>query len=176
MKCSMPVWRASSTTWWINGRSTTGSISLGIALVAARNRVPRSATAARLAPAAKMMGVAEGIETSLAAAHLHELPVWAALSDRGVETFEPPADVERLIIFGDNDTNRAGQRAAYALAARVAQRVKVEIKIPEVSGTDWNDVIEGEEDTQFADTSSQGRGPPKRPRPEFRPRKKAPVL
>src|SRR5215813_10091938 len=44
MKCSMPAALASSTTCWISGRSTTVSISLGIALVAGRNRVPRPAT------------------------------------------------------------------------------------------------------------------------------------
>jgi putative DNA primase/helicase len=103
-------------------------------------KVP-AGSAVRLAPAAKMLGVAEGIETALAAAQLFHLPLWAALSDRGVETFEPPAGVERLVIFGDNDANGAGQHAAYALAARVAQRVKVEIKIPEVAGTDWNDIL-----------------------------------
>ena len=35
---------ASSTAYWISGLSTTGSISLGIALVAGRKRVPRPAT------------------------------------------------------------------------------------------------------------------------------------
>src|SRR5215469_16459509 len=44
MKCSMPAWRASSTTCWMSGRSTTGNISLGMALVAGRKRVPRPAT------------------------------------------------------------------------------------------------------------------------------------
>jgi hypothetical protein len=44
MKCSIPASRASSTTCWISGRSTTVSISLGIALVAGRKRVPRPAT------------------------------------------------------------------------------------------------------------------------------------
>src|SRR3546814_10958728 len=39
-----PASRASSTAYWISGRSTTGSISLGIALVAGRKRVPRPAT------------------------------------------------------------------------------------------------------------------------------------
>ncbi len=39
----MPACAASSTTYWIAGLSTTGSISLGIALVAGRNRVPRPA-------------------------------------------------------------------------------------------------------------------------------------
>src|SRR6476661_59511 len=48
-----PAATASSTTYWMAGLSTTGSISLGIALVAGRNRVPRPAagiTALRTAP------------------------------------------------------------------------------------------------------------------------------
>src|SRR5713101_7027763 len=44
MKCSMPASLASSTTYWISGLSTMVSISLGIALVAGRTRVPRPAT------------------------------------------------------------------------------------------------------------------------------------
>src|ERR1700745_1016609 len=39
-----PAASASSTAYWISGLSTTGSISLGIALVAGRKRVPRPAT------------------------------------------------------------------------------------------------------------------------------------
>ena len=38
-----PAARASSTTYWISGRSTSGSISFGCAFVAGRNRVPRPA-------------------------------------------------------------------------------------------------------------------------------------
>src|ERR1700739_611970 len=41
---SMPASRASSTAYWITGLSTTGSISLGMALVAGRKRVPMPAT------------------------------------------------------------------------------------------------------------------------------------
>src|SRR5450755_612380 len=37
---SSPARVASSTTYWMAGLSTTGSISLGVALVAGRNRVP----------------------------------------------------------------------------------------------------------------------------------------
>ena len=44
MKCSIPASRASSTTCWSTGRSTTVIISLGIDLVAGRKRVPRPAT------------------------------------------------------------------------------------------------------------------------------------
>src|SRR6201998_1997119 len=40
---SQPAARASSTPYWIMGLSTSGSISLGWALVAGRNRVPRPA-------------------------------------------------------------------------------------------------------------------------------------
>src|SRR5437660_11841689 len=39
----MPAPTASSTTYWIVGLSTTGSISFGCALVAGRNRVPSPA-------------------------------------------------------------------------------------------------------------------------------------
>src|SRR5476651_1095181 len=41
---SSPARVASSTTYWMAGLSTTGSISFGVALVAGRKRVPRPAT------------------------------------------------------------------------------------------------------------------------------------
>src|SRR5271163_5325080 len=43
MMWSMPEATHSSTTYWIRGLSTSGSISLGMALVAGRKRVPRPA-------------------------------------------------------------------------------------------------------------------------------------
>src|SRR2546427_8298181 len=43
MMCSMPDATHSSATYWMSGLSTTGSISLGCALVAGRKRVPRPA-------------------------------------------------------------------------------------------------------------------------------------
>ena len=44
MICSIPASSASSTAYWMSGRSTIVSISFGIALVAGRKRVPRPAT------------------------------------------------------------------------------------------------------------------------------------
>src|SRR5580765_7877298 len=41
---STPAATASSTAYWMMGLSTTDSISLGLALVAGRKRVPRPAT------------------------------------------------------------------------------------------------------------------------------------
>jgi len=40
----MPAAMASSAAYWIRGLSTTGNSSLGIALVAGKNRVPKPAT------------------------------------------------------------------------------------------------------------------------------------
>jgi phage/plasmid primase-like uncharacterized protein len=95
----------------------------------------------RLTPVAAMLGIAEGIETALAASRLFGIPTWSVLSTYGVETFEPPAEVNHLIIYADHDLNGAGQKAAYALAARLAGTITVEVKIPDKPGTDWNDVL-----------------------------------
>jgi putative DNA primase/helicase len=103
-------------------------------------KVP-AGSAVRLTPVASIMGVAEGIETSLAAIKLFGILTWAALYDGGVEKFEPPTAVEHLVIFSDNDANGAGQKAAYALASRLTTRMLVEVRIPEVTGSDWNDVL-----------------------------------
>src|SRR5215210_4813455 len=43
MTCSIPAATASSTAYWMIGLSTSGSLSLGCALVAGRNRVPQPA-------------------------------------------------------------------------------------------------------------------------------------
>src|SRR4030067_1337324 len=40
----IPAATASSTAYWINGLSTTGIISFGLALVAGRKRLPKPAT------------------------------------------------------------------------------------------------------------------------------------
>jgi putative DNA primase/helicase len=104
-------------------------------------RVPPGG-AVRLAEPGPVMGAAEGVESALAAAKLFRVPVWAALSDVGLEKFVPPQGTERLIAFGDNDKNGAGQGAAFALASRLAASMHVEVRIPDAPGTDWNDVLQ----------------------------------
>jgi len=98
-------------------------------------------SAVRLAPAASVLGVAEGIETALAAQLLFGFPVWACLSAARLATFEPVAGTQRLVICGDSDANATGQRAAYALASRMTHRITLEVRIPDQIGTDWNDVL-----------------------------------
>src|SRR5437870_6963572 len=58
MMLSTPAATASSTPYWMIGLSTSGSISLGCAFVAGRNRVPRPAagkTALRTCAGTKMI-------------------------------------------------------------------------------------------------------------------------
>jgi putative DNA primase/helicase len=87
------------------------------------------------------MGIGEGIETCLAAYQLFGIPTWAALTAYGIETFEPPTGLQRLHIFGDNDTNFTGQRAAYVLANRLGRTVDILVNIPPEPDTDWNDIL-----------------------------------
>lgn len=98
-------------------------------------------SAVRLAPGGPILGVAEGIETALAAQQLFGFPVWACLTAGRLKTFEPAIGTQRLIVCGDNDADGTGQRAAYALASRLAARLPLEVRIPDLADTDWNDVL-----------------------------------
>ena len=87
------------------------------------------------------MGVAEGIETALAASQMFDIPVWAAMNKASLKEFIPPSICKTLHIFGDCDESFAGQAAAYSLAERmVRQRIKTSVMIPKDLG-DWNDEL-----------------------------------
>jgi putative DNA primase/helicase len=104
--------------------------------------LPLAGAAIRLAPAPeRRLGIAEGIETALAAYELFEVPTWSCISTSGIESFEPPDDVRELVVFVDHDRNFAGQSAAYRAAHRLALRgLDVEVQIPPEPG-DWLDHI-----------------------------------
>lgn len=88
------------------------------------------------------LGISEGIETALSAAQLYGVPVWAAISSGGLESWEPPEDIRKIIIFGDNDSNYVGESAAYNLAKRLCRDRIISVEIPEIVG-DFNDVLQG---------------------------------
>lgn len=85
------------------------------------------------------MGIAEGVETAIAAKMLHDVPVWAALSAGNLAAFTPPPGTTELLIFGDNDENLCGQAAAWKLAHRMKMKgIDIDVCIPKSVG-DWND-------------------------------------
>ena len=99
-------------------------------------------SAVRLGDAAPHMGIAEGIETALAASIMHDIPVWAACSEALMRKWEPPDTVESLVIFADNDINFIGQMAANMLAHAMFERgISISVLTPDFSGEDFNDVL-----------------------------------
>jgi len=103
---------------------------------------PIKGAAIRLHPANDVIGVAEGIETALAARQLFGVPVWSCISAVGIESFIPPAGVRKVIAFGDNDTSGTGQAAAWVLAKRlISSGLDCEVRLPEQAGADWADVV-----------------------------------
>jgi putative DNA primase/helicase len=99
-------------------------------------------SAIRLHLAGDVLGIAEGIETALAACQLFYVPVWSCLSAAGIESFVPPAGVRKLIVFGDNDVSGTGQAAAWSLAKRlIVAGIEVEVRLPKRIDTDWADEV-----------------------------------
>lgn len=95
----------------------------------------------RLFEPSDILGIAEGIETAIAANELFGIPTWAVLSTSGMEAFQPPAAVRQVKIYADNDRNFAGQKAAYVLAQRLGRDVAVEVATSSKPDTDWLDVL-----------------------------------
>lgn len=93
----------------------------------------------RLTPATSdTLGVAEGIETALAAQRIHGGAVWAALSAATLATFEPPPGIDRIAIFADADA--AGMRAAWQLRDRL-RAIETELRAPPSGCKDWCDAL-----------------------------------
>lgn len=88
------------------------------------------------------LGIAEGIETALAAAILFGVPVWAGVSAHGLASFAPPPSVRNLYVFADNDESETGQKAAAQLAERLTrQGFTIRKHTPPAIGCDWHDEL-----------------------------------
>lgn len=90
-------------------------------------------------PQRGVIGIAEGIETALAAGLASGLPTVAAYSAGNLAAWQWPASVQRLAVFADNDG--AGREAAGELRARaLSAGIGCEVLIPSDDGADWCDV------------------------------------
>jgi putative DNA primase/helicase len=86
--------------------------------------------------------IGEGIESTLAAMQLTELPGWAALSANGIESLVLPSEASKVMIAADNDENGRGAEAARLAAERWAKQGRqVRISMPPEVGQDFNDVL-----------------------------------
>lgn len=83
------------------------------------------------------LGIAEGIETALAAARLFLVPTWAALSTAGMVQWQWPDGLKKITIFAD--AGEPGRKAANELRERViAAGIECLIRLP-LRGDDFND-------------------------------------
>lgn len=100
-------------------------------------------SAIRLAPADEHMGIAEGIETSIAASVLFGIPVWSSINAQNMAKWKPPTITRSVTVFADNDENFTGHASAYTLAKRltIQYEMNVQVRVPPVVGQDWADVL-----------------------------------
>ena len=90
-------------------------------------------------PAQHCIGIAEGIETALAAYSGSGVPTVAAYCADNLAAWRWPAGVQRLVIFADAD--KAGREAGNKLLVRaVAAGIRAEMLTPTNEGSDWCDV------------------------------------
>jgi hypothetical protein len=97
--------------------------------------------AVQLAAATTILGLAEGIETALAAMRLHRIPVWATLGAERAAHILLPSRLERLVLLFDRDA--AGWKANRQI--RLAHQytgLKLFSPWPPVPHNDWADVLE----------------------------------
>ncbi len=99
-------------------------------------RLPMGSAIRLMSPAWGNIGVAEGVETAIAASAKFNIPTWAVMGAAGMQNFMLPEGIaiKRVTIFGDNDENFTGQIAAYSLAKQLHDKVDVEVVIPEKVG------------------------------------------
>lgn len=124
-------------------RTFLDSVAMGKArdLAPAHRMLGRPGTGAvRLAAAGAALGLAEGVETGLAAMQLLEIPVWTLLGTERSAIVKIPETVDRLVLLFDNDA--AGRRgAARAIEAHARPGRVVETRWPPPGFNDWNDIL-----------------------------------
>jgi hypothetical protein len=98
--------------------------------------------AVKLAAPIDVLGLAEGIETGLAAMACLDIPVWATLGAERFANIAIPSHVRTLLLLPDRDA--AGRRAeAQARAIYALDGKRIETCFPPCGANDWNDLPAG---------------------------------
>lgn len=94
-------------------------------------------------PRVGILGLAEGIESTLSLHILQKIPVWSSFCADNLERAQLPRSLRELHIGVDVDTSGKGEQVAKALAKRARNFIrKVYIVTPEVDGPgDLNDEL-----------------------------------
>jgi hypothetical protein len=105
---------------------------------AKKTKGPMQDGAVRLAKPARILGIAEGIETAMSAMHMFSLPVWACLGAQRLKAVWIPEEVEQLVLFADR--GEVGMREAIdAAEVYEAKGLSTEIVLPDEPHKDFND-------------------------------------
>ena len=93
------------------------------------------------------LGVAEGIETTLAVHLRTDMPVWSAVSAALLARLQPPAETSLAVVWADRDRSGTGEAAALSLRERLLEcGIPVVVPLPPgpipagAKGVDWADV------------------------------------
>lgn len=98
--------------------------------------------AVRLAPAGAALGLAEGVETAIAASMLYRMPVWAACGAARLGHLWLPPEVQQVIVFADRGAT--GEELAERAAGLIHHRgVACQVVFPEQGFGDFADQIIG---------------------------------
>jgi putative DNA primase/helicase len=112
---------------------------------------PMPGGAIRLGGMAERIGIAEGIETALAAQQDMGIPCWAAANANLLEQVQVPESVKSVVIFADEDSSFTGQKAAYTLANRLKVQFKKDISVARILGKEGPVKLDVGLDIDYAD-------------------------
>lgn len=104
--------------------------------------------AIRLAKHSQILGLGEGIETTLSGMYAMGIPGWATITAELMESVILPKEVTHVVIWADKDVSKRGEEAARNLIQRLWSEKRVAaafLPVPPIpsgkKGIDWNDVL-----------------------------------
>jgi putative DNA primase/helicase len=100
-------------------------------------------SAVHLGAAADVLGIAEGVETALAAMELTGVPCWACLGAQRLGKLTLPLSVREVHVFADNDEPGVLHATAAAKHYSLSGR-RVYLRRPPDNLKDWNDALLGQ--------------------------------